>query len=87
MVARALGEVGTPEAMKVLASDMPRGSEGQSDYALRLLGGRAVPYDESLRSTAADTLLATGDPSVLDTLTCRQFRRFALFLQSGCAFG
>lgn len=142
MVARSLGEVGTPEAMQALADDMRRGTQGQSDYALGLLGARAVPYlfplledtqstrgaarviaamgeeskpfaeswarlaadprqptavrlgalrglaalgrsarqwtgdlhvlltsqDQSLRTTAANTLLATGDPAVLDTL-------------------
>ena len=142
MVARSLGEVGTPEAMQALADDMRRGAQGQSDYALGLLGARAVPYlfplledaqfapgaarvitamgeeskpfaeswallaadprqptavrlgalrglaalgrsarqwtgdlhvlltsqDQSLRATAANTLLATGDSAVLDTL-------------------
>ena len=142
VIARSLGEVGTPEAMQALADDMRRGTQGQSDYALELLGARAVPYlfplledaqsargaarvitamggkskpfaeswarlaadprqptevrlgalrglaalgrsarqwtgdlhvllasqDESLRTTAAHTLWAAGDPAVLDTL-------------------
>ncbi len=142
MVARSLGEVGTPEAMQALADDMRRGTGGQSDYTLGRLGARAIPYlfplleddrsargaslviaamgeeskpfaeswarlaadprqptavrlgalrglaalgrsarpwtgelhlllasqDESLRTTAANTLLATGDSAVLNAL-------------------
>jgi HEAT repeats/PBS lyase HEAT-like repeat len=43
-VARALGEIATPEAIQALVEDLPKGSENQTDFALSKLGARAVPY-------------------------------------------
>lgn len=69
MVARSLGEVGTPEAMEALADDMRRGTQGQSDYALGLLGARAVPYlfplleDTQSARGAARVITAMGEQS------------------------
>lgn len=44
MIAHSLGEVGTPEAIEVLANDLRFADMGQSDYVLSKIGPRAVPY-------------------------------------------
>ena len=43
-VARLLGEIATPEAIRALVEDLPKGSENQTDFALSKLGAKAVPY-------------------------------------------
>lgn len=42
--ARPLGEIGTPEAIRVLVEDLPKGSENQTNFALAHLGSEAVPF-------------------------------------------
>jgi HEAT repeat protein len=44
MIAHALGDIGTPEAIEVLANDIRFADMGQSDYVLSKIGPRAVPY-------------------------------------------
>src|ERR1700677_1588837 len=44
IIAHSLGEVGTPEAIEVLANDLRFADMGQSDYVLSKSGPRAVPY-------------------------------------------
>jgi HEAT repeat protein len=44
MIAHALGEIGTPEAIKALVNDLRPSDQGQSDYVLSKIGPRAVPY-------------------------------------------
>ncbi len=44
MIAHALGDIGTPEAIEVLANDIRFADMGQSDYVLSKIGLRAVPY-------------------------------------------
>lgn len=43
-VARPLGEIGTPDAIRALVEDLPKGSGNQTDFALTQLGSRAIPY-------------------------------------------
>jgi len=43
-VARPLGEIGTPDAIRALVQDLPKGSENQTDFALAGLGAKAIPY-------------------------------------------
>lgn len=71
MVARSLGEVGTPAAMQALADDVRSGIQGQSEYAMQLLGARAIPYlfpllEDSQSAVAATRVIeAMGDTSEL----------------------
>jgi HEAT repeat protein len=44
MIAHSLGEIGTPEAIEVLANDLRFADMGQTDYVLSKIGPRAVPY-------------------------------------------
>jgi HEAT repeat protein len=43
-LARPLGEIGTPEAIRALVEDLPKGSENQTDFALAKLGPKAIPF-------------------------------------------
>lgn len=43
-LARPLGEIGTPEAIRALVEDLPKGSDNQTDFALAKLGPKAVPF-------------------------------------------
>jgi HEAT repeat protein len=43
-LARPLGEIGTPDAIRALVEDLPKGSENQTDYALAKLGAKAIPF-------------------------------------------
>jgi HEAT repeat protein len=43
-LARPLGEIGTPEAIRALVEDLPKGSDNQTDFALGKLGPKAVPF-------------------------------------------
>jgi HEAT repeat protein len=43
-LARPLGEIGTPEAIRALIEDLPKGSDNQTDFALAKLGPKAVPF-------------------------------------------
>jgi HEAT repeat protein len=43
-VARSLGEIGTSDAIEALVEDLPKGSENQTDFALKELGAKAIPY-------------------------------------------
>jgi hypothetical protein len=44
MIAHSLGEIGTPEAIEVLANDLRFADMGQTDYVLSKIGPRAVLY-------------------------------------------
>jgi hypothetical protein len=43
-VARPLGKIATPEAVRALVEDLPNGSESQTGFALSHLGAKAIPY-------------------------------------------
>jgi len=43
-LARPLGEIGSPEAIRALVEDLTKGSENQTDFALAKLGPKAVPF-------------------------------------------
>jgi HEAT repeat protein len=43
-LARPLGEIGTPEAIRALVEDLPKGSDNQTDFALAKLGPKAVLF-------------------------------------------
>jgi len=44
MIAHALGQIGTPDAIKALVNDLRAGDPGQSDYVLSKIGRPAVPF-------------------------------------------
>lgn len=56
-LARPLGQIGTPEAIRVLVEDLPKGSENQTDFALAKLGPKAIPFLMPLleRKTTAES--------------------------------
>ena len=43
-LARPLGRIATPEAIEALVEDLPYGEYNQTDFALKHLGVRAIPY-------------------------------------------
>lgn len=43
-VARSLGEIANSEAIQALVEDLPKGSANQTDFALKELGAKAIPY-------------------------------------------
>ena len=43
-VARSLGEIGSSEAIQALVEDLPKGNANQTDFALKELGAKAIPY-------------------------------------------
>jgi hypothetical protein len=56
MIAHALGDIGTPEAIEVLANDIRFADMGQSDYVLSKIGPRAAPSLASNSRAWATTL-------------------------------
>lgn len=60
-VAKPLGEIGTPEAIKALAEDLSiaSDSENQTGVALEALGGKAIPYLFPLLETERSSYPAT----------------------------
>jgi HEAT repeat protein len=43
-LARPLGEIGTPDAIRALVEDLPKGSKNQTDFALAKLGTKVIPF-------------------------------------------
>ena len=68
--ARPLGEIGTPEAIRVLVKDLPKGGENQTDFALAQLGSKAVPFlfpllEDKETAKPAQRVISEMDGSVL----------------------
>ena len=69
-LARPLGEIDTPEAIRVLVEDLPRGSENQTDFALAQLGLKAVPFlfpllEDKETARSAQRVISEMDSTVL----------------------
>jgi len=69
-LARPLGEIGTPEAIRALVEDLPKGSENQTDFALAKLGPKAIPFlmpllEREKTAKSAQRIIAEMDDSAL----------------------
>jgi len=69
-LARPLGEIGTPEAIRALVEDLPKGSENQTDFALAKLGPKAIPFlmpllEREKTAKSAQRIIAKMDDSAL----------------------
>jgi len=69
-LARPLGEIGTPEAIRALVEDLPKGSDNQTDFALAKLGPKAVPFlmpllEEKKTAKSAQRVISEMDDSAL----------------------
>ena len=68
--ARGLGEIGTPDAIRALVEDLPKGSENQTDFALAKLGPTAIPFlipllEETRTAASAQRVISEMDDSAL----------------------